>query len=148
MEATASAAKYYFNRKLKKNNSTPSPGPESCSEALDSSNEVFGQTPDSSVLGATDSPVRKDTRRKVESFRSPQVILDSDSSSSLDDPKDLHRDIVEDDSDEDVPLVQLGTKSQRALISSDSEEEDEEDVPGRFDTFSLQPETGNQISSV
>ena len=86
------------------------------------------------------------------SFRSPQVILDSDSSSQ-DDPKDLHRDLLEDDEDsdeasdqvsehsdedfDDVPLVRLGqghARSQRALMSSDSEEDEE--VPGRFATFS------------
>ena len=55
------------------------------------------------------------------SFRSPQVILDSDGSSQ-DDPKDLHRDLLDedDDSDDDCDDVLLHTRSQRALMSSDS----------------------------
>ena len=124
-------------------------------EALDSSNEMFGQTPDSSsVLGGTISPIRKHLPEdsRLEGFRSPQVILDSDSS-SLSDPKDLHRDLIdedEDSDDDDVPLVRLdaGSKrSQRALISSDSEEEEEE-ISGRFETFSAESDGAALNSSL
>ena len=138
------AAKFFFKGKSRTHSpSLLSEQEESLTEeALDSSNEMFGQTPDSSVLGGTLSPIKKHLPQdsRLEGFRSPQVILDSDSS-SLSDPKDLHRDLVEEDEDsddDDVPLVRLdaGSKrSQRALISSDSEEEEEE-VSGRFETFS------------
>merc|ERR1719154_481116 len=68
------------------------------------------------------------------SYRSQ--VLDSDESEEDGDPKDLHRDLTDDESDDDVPLV---TKGKLAVISSDSEEQesdDEEDGAGRFQTFS------------
>ena len=95
-------ASFFFNKKGRSQES-PSPGLDE-GQVLDSSNEVFGQTPDTSMLGAgvTLSPITKtavasnpgDTSLGA-SFRSPQVILDSDESSSEGDPKDLHRDLLE-----------------------------------------------------
>ena len=56
----------------------------------------------------------------VNSFRSPQVILDSDNSED-DDPKDLHRDVTDDESEDDVPLLQLKKGSGNRILSSDEE---------------------------
>ena len=93
---------FFFNKKGRSQES-PSPGLDE-GQVLDSSNEVFGQTPDTSMLGVAFSPITKttvasnpgDTSLEA-SFRSPQVILDSDESSSEGDPKDLHRDLLEED---------------------------------------------------
>ena len=86
-------ASFFFHKKGRSQNS-PSPVP-GLNEGLDSSNEVYGQTPDTSM---TLSPIKRteaDTSLGA-SFRSPQVILDSDDSSEGD-PKDLHRDLLEED---------------------------------------------------
>ena len=93
------AASFFFHKNKKgRSQNSPSPVPD-LDEGLDSSNEIFGQTPDTSTLGVTLSPIK---RTEVNtslgaSFRSPQVILDSDESSSQGDPKDLHRDLLEED---------------------------------------------------
>ena len=91
----------------KKGRSQVSPSPVAGLDeglVLDSSSEVFGQTPspDTSMLGVTLSPITKTpvgtkhaNTSLGASFRSPQVILDSDESSSEGDPKDLHRDLLE-----------------------------------------------------
>ena len=87
-------ASFFFHKKGRSQD-TPSPVP-GLNQGLDSSNEVFGQTPDTSM---TLSPIKRtqgDTSLGA-SFRSPQVILDSDDSSSEGDPKDLHRDLLEED---------------------------------------------------
>ena len=100
-------ASYFFK---KNGRSQASPSPVAGLDeglVLDSSSEVFGQTPspDTSMLGVTLSPITKtpgganhgDGNTSLgASFRSPQVILDSDESSSEGDPKDLHRDLLED----------------------------------------------------
>ena len=94
-------ASFFFK---KKSRSQASPSPVAGLDeglVLDSSSEVFGQTPspDTSMLGVTLSPISKTPARSSlgASFRSPQVILDSDASSSEGDPKDLHRDLVDED---------------------------------------------------
>ena len=94
-------ATFFFK---KKGRSQASPSPVSGLDeglVLDSSSEVFGRTPspDTSMLGVTLSPITKTpgNTNLGASFRSPQVILDSDESSSEGDPKDLHRDLLEED---------------------------------------------------
>ena len=93
-------ASFFFHKKQKARPESPSPvaGLEE-GQVLDSSNEMFAPTPDTSMLGVTLSPITRtaaDTSLGA-SFRSPQVILDSDESSSEGDPKDLHRDLLEED---------------------------------------------------
>ena len=88
-------ANFFFKKKNRSQASaSPVPGLD---EALDSSNEVIGQTPDTSMLGLTLSPITTTSQGDTSlgaSFRSPQVILDSDEASSEGDPKDLHRDLL------------------------------------------------------
>ena len=113
--------------------------PKDSSYNLDSTNEIIEDTPEQVSRIRTKKLSSTDGESSInfssdKSYRSQ--VLDSDESEEDGNPKDLHRDLTDDDSDDDIPLV---NKGKLAVISSDSEEQesgDEEDGEGRFQTFS------------
>ena len=53
------AASFFFQKNKKgRSQNSPSPVPD-LDEGLDSSNEIFGETPDTSTLGVTLSPIKR-----------------------------------------------------------------------------------------
>ena len=128
--------------------------PETPKDNLDSTNEIIEDTPPPEQVTRIRTKKMSSTDGESsinfssdKSYRSQ--VLDSDESEEDGDPKDLHRDLTDDESDDNVPLV---TKGKLAMISSDSEEQesdDEEDGAGRFQTFSSEkPSTEDSFAEL
>ena len=81
----------------------------------------------------------------VNSFRSPQVILDSDNSED-DDPKDLHRDVTDDESEDDVPLLKLKTGNR--ILSSEEEDSEVSDDEQEREAIATVPKVNVPSRSV
>ena len=117
--------------------------PKDSSYNLDSTNEIIEDTPEQVSRIRTKKLSSTDGESSInfssdKSYRSQ--VLDSDESEEDSNPKDLHRDLTDDDSDDDVPLVNKG----KLAVISDSEElesGDEEDGEGRFQTFSSEKDS-------
>ena len=132
-QAQVMAANFLFRRSQR-----PETPKDSSSFSLDSTNEIIEDTPEQVSKVRTKKVSSTDGESSVnfssdKSYRSQ--VLDSDESEEDGDPKDLHRDVTDDDSDDDVPLV---TKGKLAVISSDSDDQEsgDEEEDGRFQTFS------------
>ena len=131
-QAQVMAANLLFRRSQR-----PETPKDSSSFNLDSTNEIIEDTPEQVSKARTKKVSSTDGESSVnfssdKSYRSQ--VLDSDESEEDGDPKDLHRDLTDDESDDDVPLV---TKGKLAVISSDSDDQESgEEEDGRFQTFS------------
>ena len=124
--------------------------PETPKDNLDSTNEIIEDTPEQVARIRTKKMSSTDGESSInfssdKSYRSQ--VLDSDESEEDGDPKDLHRDLTDDESDDDVPLV---TKGKLAVISSDSaDQESGEEEDGRVQTFSSEkPSTEDSFAEL